>query len=93
MRLPMTGAVTSDALTTWKSAADFWRRWVSSAFLKSYLATTAGTQLWPSSPAQLNLLLQVHLMQRATYELEHELKARPDRVAIPLQGILELLNV
>jgi maltose alpha-D-glucosyltransferase/alpha-amylase len=92
LRLPMTGAVTSDALATWKNAADFWQLWTSSAFLKAYLAVTAAAELLPRSRAQLNLLLQVHLMERATYELQHELKNRPDRVAIPLHGILDLLG-
>jgi maltose alpha-D-glucosyltransferase / alpha-amylase len=92
LRLPMTGAVTPDALATWKSAAAFWQQWTSSAFLKAYLAATDAAELLPRPRVQLNLLLQVHLMARATYELQYELKNRPDRVASPLQVILELLD-
>jgi maltose alpha-D-glucosyltransferase / alpha-amylase len=93
LRLPMTGAVTPDAVAAWQSAADFWHVWNSSAFLKAYLAATSATELLPKSRAQLELLLQVQLMERAAYELQHELNNRPDRAAIPLRGILELLAV
>jgi maltose alpha-D-glucosyltransferase/alpha-amylase len=92
-RLPKIGAVAVDALAAWQQAADFWYVWNSSAFLRAYTAAIAPTGLVPTASAPLNLLLQVHLMEKAVYELRLELDNRSDRVAVPLQGILELSAV
>ncbi len=37
-------------------------------------------------------LLQVHLLEKAVYELGYELNNRPDWVAIPLEGISKALE-
>ena len=90
LRLPLIGVVASDAIAPWQQAADFWYMWSSSAFLRAYATATSATDLLPKSDAQLDLLLNVHLMERTVGELQHELDNRPDGVVGALHGILEL---
>jgi maltose alpha-D-glucosyltransferase/alpha-amylase len=61
------------------------------AFLRGYLAETEGTGLLPADDATMAILLDVLLLQKATYELRYELGARPDWVAIPLRGLEAIL--
>jgi maltose alpha-D-glucosyltransferase/alpha-amylase len=79
------------ALEPW---ARFWTQWVSAAFLRSYLDTGARTLLPPETPDDddLQVLLDAHVLEKALYELGYELNNRPDWVAVPLQGILELME-
>ena len=70
----------------------FWHRWVSVAFLKAYLETAATGAFLPKEPQELRLLLGVYLIRRVTNELRYELTQRLDRVAIPLQGLTQLLD-
>jgi maltose alpha-D-glucosyltransferase/alpha-amylase len=37
--------------------------------------------------------LTVHVLEKAVYELGYELNNRPEWVAIPLKGILHILNM
>ena len=68
-------------------AAQFWRSWVSSAFLREYLATSGDAVFIPKDPAALARLLEIQLLDKALYELLYELNNRPEWVRIPLQGI------
>ena len=72
--------------------ARFWREWVSSSFLRSYLIQLDGAALLPSRREDLALLLRVLLLEKALYELGYELDHRPDWVRLPLRGILSLLG-
>ncbi len=87
------GVVTPDAEAALRQAAHFWYLWSSSAFLKAYAAATSGTSLLPNSRAQLDLLLQVHLLEEAVYELQYDLNDSPDQLSVALNHILELLAV
>jgi len=71
--------------------ARFWTQSVSAAFLGSYLETGARRLLPPGTP-DLQILLDVHLLEKALYELGYELNNRPDWVAVPLTGLLELME-
>jgi len=66
-------------------------RWSSAAFLGAYLAAMAGTNLLPSTPATFALELEVHLLEKALYELGYELDLRPHWVELPVRGILDVL--
>jgi maltose alpha-D-glucosyltransferase / alpha-amylase len=70
----------------------FWHGWVSTAFLRSYLAAAGEAIFLPTEPAELRTLLEAYLLEKAVYELGYELNNRPTWVRIPLQGILELLE-
>ncbi|HXV08531.1 MAG TPA: alpha-amylase, partial [Burkholderiales bacterium] len=68
------------------------RQWESEArraFLRAYQEATAGGVLYRSVEQALSLIALFEI-EKASYELRYELANRPDWVAIPLRGILEL---
>jgi maltose alpha-D-glucosyltransferase / alpha-amylase len=71
---------------------DFWYAWVSASFLRSYQSVAAGASFLPSSRAELEVLLDAFLLEKALYELGYEVNNRPDWVKIPIQGILDLVE-
>jgi maltose alpha-D-glucosyltransferase/alpha-amylase len=82
------------ALAGW---ARWWQHWTSATFLAAYLERLGwggdgAGDLVPPEPGDLARLLDVYLLEKAIYELRYELNNRPGWVAIPLAGILELLE-
>jgi trehalose synthase-fused probable maltokinase len=71
--------------------ADFWYRWVSAAFGRAWVAELEGSGLLPRHGQALHVLLDMHLLEKALYELEYELNNRPDWLLIPLRGIVDLV--
>ena len=69
-----------------------WNRWVGATFLAGYREATDGASFLPSGDADWAALLDVFLLEKACYELTYELNNRPDWVAIPIRGILQLLE-
>jgi maltose alpha-D-glucosyltransferase/alpha-amylase len=69
-----------------------WYRWVSCIFLKAYLESAADAEFLPQRKEQVHILLASYLLERALFEIEHELQHRPQWVRIPLHGILEHLG-
>ena len=68
-----------------------WEQRCRSEFLDGYLET-ADPALLPSSRDQTERLLTVFELEKAVYELRYELHNRPDWVAIPVAGILRMLE-
>jgi maltose alpha-D-glucosyltransferase/alpha-amylase len=52
----------------------------------------APADLLPTDAASLELLLDVHLIEKGLYEVVYELNNRPSWARIPLQGILDMLE-
>jgi maltose alpha-D-glucosyltransferase/alpha-amylase len=75
-----------------ESGARFWYRWVSAAFLRAYLAESGNAAHLPQTPEEIGVLLDVHLLEKAFYEIAYEMNNRPDWVRIPMRGVLELLG-
>jgi trehalose synthase-fused probable maltokinase len=73
------------------SWAAFWSRWMQAEFLTSYLADVQSAPFWPRSPQARQVLLTVHQLEKAVYELGYELNNRPAWAVIPLKGIAEIL--
>jgi maltose alpha-D-glucosyltransferase / alpha-amylase len=69
----------------------YWYGWVAAMYLKGYLGIVEGSTVVPSKSTDLHLLLDVHLLEKAVYELSYELNNRPRWVGIPLQGIYDLI--
>jgi maltose alpha-D-glucosyltransferase/alpha-amylase len=90
------GVATAEALGELESWARYWERWVAAAFLRAYLERARGASLLPAAPGELATLLDAYLLEKALYELTDELnnfsEGRPDRVGIPLSGILQILG-
>jgi trehalose synthase-fused probable maltokinase len=92
--LASTGSVNVDdrnraKLNGW---AEVWAKWVSQRYLEEYLKTARGAEFLPPSREQIMALLQLHVLEKAVYELGYELNNRPGWVAIPLEGISKTLE-
>jgi maltose alpha-D-glucosyltransferase/alpha-amylase len=72
--------------------AESWNRWVADRYLVKYFATAGAASYLPQSQKDTQTLLQLHLLEKAIYELGYELNNRPTWVGIPLQGISKLLS-
>ena len=72
--------------------ADAWYRWVSGAFLRSYLDATTGMPFLATAEDQ-RLILDSHLIRRALFELGDELARGAETVAIPLSALVELAGL
>jgi maltose alpha-D-glucosyltransferase/alpha-amylase len=70
--------------------AQLWERSTAAEFLRAYREATQMATFLPSEKAELQLLLHLHLLDKALYELRYELNNRPTWVRIPLIGILSL---
>ena len=71
----------------------YWTLWVSAVFLKGYLGVAGETPLVPRNREEAKVLLEALLLEKSVYELGYELSNRPAWVTIPLQGILQLVEV
>jgi maltose alpha-D-glucosyltransferase/alpha-amylase len=69
-----------------------WTRAVSDEFLASYVNTAQGALFLPSERADLNLLIDVYLVDRAAEEINNELIYRPAMAPIPILALRELLD-
>jgi trehalose synthase-fused probable maltokinase len=81
----------AEALQKLDAWARFWHLWVSATFLRTYLDVSGDTPSIPRDRSEMETLLAAYLLDKAVYELGYELNNRPLWVAIPLQGILNLL--
>jgi maltose alpha-D-glucosyltransferase/alpha-amylase len=73
--------------------AEFWEAWISAAFLRAYVAATAGAPLLPAKNEDRDTLLNAFVLDKALYELGYELNNRPEWVHIPLTGLLRLRSL
>jgi maltose alpha-D-glucosyltransferase/alpha-amylase len=72
--------------------AEEWRRQVTDAFLDRYRATLAGVRAMPQDAAAADALIAFFTLEKALYEVDYELAQRPAWAAIPLQGVLAILE-
>jgi trehalose synthase-fused probable maltokinase len=72
--------------------AESWNSAVAERFLASYFEAAAAAEYLPQSLEETRVLLELHLLEKAVYELGYELNNRPAWMGIPLQGILRLLS-
>ncbi|HEX5416593.1 MAG TPA: putative maltokinase, partial [Chloroflexota bacterium] len=72
--------------------ARYWYGWVAATFLRSYQDTAHGAPFVPAERIVFNTLLSAYLLEKALYELEYELNNRPTWAAVPLKGILRLVD-
>ena len=72
--------------------ARYWQRWVSAAFLHSYLMASGAAPYIPGTRSETEVLLDAYMLDKAIYELGYELNNRPLWVPIPLEGIADLLD-
>ena len=87
-----TGTIPTERLRDLEPWATTWYRWVSAAFLRTYLQGMAGTGLLPPDEVTTAVLLEAFMFDKAARELTWEVHNRPTWAQIPAQGILELLG-
>ncbi|MCW2962023.1 MAG: trehalose synthase [Thermoleophilia bacterium] len=71
---------------------DYWYRWVSATFLRSYLETANEGGFLTEDQGDLGIMLDALLMEKALYELTYEANNRPGWVWIPARGLEQLLG-
>ncbi len=59
-------------------------------FLEGYSQAARGLASVPADAASMRSTLDLFLLEKALYELRYEISNRPDWIAIPLRGLLEL---
>jgi len=69
-----------------------WYHYTSRFFVQAYLETVKGSPFIPQNKADLEVLLETYLLEKAVYELNYELNNRPDWVLIPLRGIKSIMK-
>jgi len=67
-----------------------WERDARHHFLEGYVKAAQGVASVPADGTSLGSLLDLFLIEKALYELRYEAANRPDWIAIPLRGLLEL---
>ena len=72
--------------------AEKWYNAIASVYLHQYFEALDIDRFQLSNTDEASFLLQLHLLEKAVYELGYELNGRPDWVVIPLQGIHQILN-
>jgi trehalose synthase-fused probable maltokinase len=72
--------------------AESWNAWIAERFLSKYFLTAGAASFLPQNQEETRILLELHLLEKAIYELGYELNNRPSWVGIPLQGISKLLS-
>jgi maltose alpha-D-glucosyltransferase/alpha-amylase len=85
--------VAGDDATRMGVWAEAWNSWVAESYLAQYFATAKGAAYLPATRAEIQAVLELHLLEKAIYELGYELNNRPTWVGIPLQGIGKLLSM
>ena len=85
------GSLRQDDVAALRPWARRWRRWSAAAFLRGYLPVAESGGFLPTTAVERDVLLELYLLDNALEELRYELAHRPERVSIPLEGILNRL--
>lgn len=86
------GIVRPEHLPVMDAWSRFWYGSVSAIFLKAYLETANSDTFLPKTTAELQVLLDAYLLEKAISALGYELNNRPEWMEISLQRILHLLE-
>jgi maltose alpha-D-glucosyltransferase/alpha-amylase len=71
---------------------DEWRERSVAAVLAAYREFMVDRRLWPAEIGDAERLLELFLLEKASYEIEYELAHRPDWLRVPLAGMQRLLS-
>jgi maltose alpha-D-glucosyltransferase/alpha-amylase len=77
------------ALEAW---AEFWFRTVGPEFVRAYRAVSGVAPLLPSEPDHVRYLLTIFRLEQALRKLSFALVHAPERIRIPAQAILQLVE-
>jgi maltose alpha-D-glucosyltransferase/alpha-amylase len=68
-----------------------WQK-VMAQFLQRYFSILQGQGIIPSDPYQLQRLLELYELEKVLYEIEYELKSRPQWLWIPVTGLGQFIG-
>jgi maltose alpha-D-glucosyltransferase/alpha-amylase len=60
--------------------------------MKAYEDVASSSPSWIADAGDRNRLLRFNLLTRALYEILYEAKNRPDWIATPIRGVIEILD-
>ena len=86
------GDVSPDERQRLEHWAAAWSNWAAGRFLSAYFRTSGPAVYLPQSANETKRLLELHLLEKAVYELGYELNNRPTWVGVPLRGIEQVLS-
>ena len=86
------GWIRPEDIPTLEPWARYWHRWMSAVFFAAYRERVGPNAFLPADDGQLRDLFGIFLYERALTELGNELTYRPDWAAIPLSGLLRMLD-
>jgi maltose alpha-D-glucosyltransferase / alpha-amylase len=81
-----------ESLSALEAWAKFWSRSVGRAYLDAYLEVKGVAALLPPNREQIHALLRIYLMDLAMRKLSFELAHAPERIRVPSQAIVELVE-
>ena len=87
------GCLEADCLPRYEPWARLWYRAAALAYLRAYLEHMKGAQALPQSLEELQVMLPAYLLNRAMIEVGHELQNRPEWLHVPLQGVLNIIEI
>jgi maltose alpha-D-glucosyltransferase/alpha-amylase len=86
------GTLSADQMETLVAWSRFWSKWVSFAFYHAYSEAVGTAAFLPSNKTDQRAMMDFSLLHKAITELGNALNHHPDRVEIPLEAILEILD-
>jgi maltose alpha-D-glucosyltransferase/alpha-amylase len=69
-----------------------WVETICAHFLESYFSVAQPATFLPADPADVGLLLEIFVLDKAVYEVGYELSYRPDFLPIPVRAVQRLLG-
>jgi malto-oligosyltrehalose trehalohydrolase/4-alpha-glucanotransferase len=70
-----------------------WETQASQSFADAYFAAARGGRFCPEDRAEADRVVRFFMLEKALYEISYELANRPDWLAIPLRGLVSLLDL
>jgi maltose alpha-D-glucosyltransferase/alpha-amylase len=69
-----------------------WEQAAAAAFVDAYRVSAAGCPSLPAAAGHAGGLIDLFTLEKALYELRYEVDNRPEWIAIPLMGLLRLID-
>jgi maltose alpha-D-glucosyltransferase/alpha-amylase len=81
-----------DNVDTLLPFASLWAHYMVGFFMKAYLETVKDSSFIPQDKQDLKMMVETYMLEKALFDLNYELKTRPDRVVIPLKTIKSIIG-
>ncbi len=87
--IALPGKMSRSRMSVW---AEAWNSWVAERYSAKYFATAKGASYLPQTQSEIQTVLELHLLEKAIYELGYELEQPADLGRdSPYRGSPELL--